>query len=94
MTHQREDLYPNPKQFKPERFLERKYSPYEFMPFGQGARRCLGAALAMFELKLVLAYILSNYELTLVDQRPEKIQRKGLGLRPGRGVKMIFQGKK
>ncbi len=94
MTHQREDLYPNPKQFKPERFLERKYSPYEFMPFGQGARRCVGAALAMFELKLAIAHILCNYELTLVDQRPEKIQRKGLGLRPGRGVKMIFKGKK
>ena len=58
-THHREDLYPNPKQFVPERFLERKYTPYEFMPFGGGNRLCIGYALAMLEMKLVLATILS-----------------------------------
>ncbi|MEM9949694.1 MAG: cytochrome P450, partial [Cyanobacteria bacterium P01_D01_bin.36] len=42
LTHQRSDLYPNPRAFRPERFLERKYSPYEFVPFGNGARRCVG----------------------------------------------------
>ncbi len=46
-THHREDLYPEPKQFRPERFLGRKYSPYEFIPFGGGNRLCLGYALAM-----------------------------------------------
>ena len=65
MTLQREDLYPNPKQFRPERFLEHKYSPYEFIPFGNGSRRCIGDALAMFEMKLALAHILSDYELSL-----------------------------
>lgn len=94
LTHQREDLYPNPKEFKPERFLERKYSPYEFIPFGGGARRCVGDALAPFELKLVLATIMSNYELSLADSRPEKLQRRGLTLSPDRGVKMILQGKR
>lgn len=39
LTHQREYLYPEPKKFKPERFLERQFSPYEFLPFG-GVRRC------------------------------------------------------
>nr|WP_041238073.1 cytochrome P450 [Gloeothece citriformis] len=94
LTHQREDLYPNPKQFKPERFLENKYSPYEFIPFGGGARRCVGDALAPFELKLVLGTIMSNYELSLADNRPEKLQRRGLTLGPARGVKMIFNGKR
>ncbi len=52
--HQREDLYPNPDEFRPERFLERSFSPYEYMPFGAGVRRCVGTALAQHELKIVL----------------------------------------
>ncbi|MCX7595892.1 MAG: cytochrome P450, partial [Fischerella sp.] len=46
LTHQRQDLYSQPKQFQPERFLAKQYSPYEFLPFGGGARSCIGAALA------------------------------------------------
>ena len=91
LAHQREDLYPQPKEFKPERFLERQFSTYEFMPFGGGVRRCLGEALAMFELKLVLATILSRYQLSLADNQPEKPHRRGLTLAPTRGVRMKIQ---
>ncbi|WP_193199540.1 cytochrome P450 [Nostoc sp. MG11] len=90
LTHHREDLYPQPKQFKPERFLERQFSPYEFLPFGGGVRRCIGEALAVFEMKLVLATILSNYQLRLADQKPERPQRRGMTLAPGNGVKMVI----
>ncbi|MDJ1184900.1 cytochrome P450 [Roseofilum casamattae] len=89
LTHQREDLYPEPKQFKPERFLERQYSAGEFLAFGGGNRRCVGAALAMFEMKLVVATLLSNYELALVDRRPLKPQRRGFFLAPPSGFKMV-----
>ncbi len=88
LLHQREDLYPNPQQFRPERFLERQYSPYEFMPFGAGTRRCIGEALAIFEMKLVLANILSNYQLILASNKPEKPARRGITLAPANGVKM------
>ena len=84
-------MYPQPKEFKPERFLERQFSTYEFMPFGGGVRRCLGEALAMFELKLVLATILSRYQLSLADNQPEKPHRRGLTLAPTRGVRMKIQ---
>lgn len=94
LTHQREDLYPNAKQFRPERFLERQYSPFEFMPFGGGVRRCMGEALAIFEMKLVLATILSNYELSLADSQPEVARRRGVILAPARGVKMVLTGKR
>jgi cytochrome P450 len=92
LLHHREDLYPEPKQFKPERFLERQFSPYEYMPFGAGARRCVGAALAEFEMKLVLATILKQYQLELAESRPVKPQRRGLTLGPAGGVKMVLKG--
>jgi len=94
LIHHREDLYPEPKQFKPERFLERQFSPYEFIPFGGGARRCIGDALAQFEMKLVLATILSRYQLALADNQPETPQRRGVTLAPARGVKMVITGQR
>lgn len=94
LTHQREDLYPQPKQFKPERFLEKQFSPYEFIPFGGGARGCIGQALSMYEMKLVLATILSNYQLALADNRLERPQRRGVVLGPANGVKMLIQGRR
>ncbi len=89
LTHQREDLYPNPLAFRPERFLERKYSPYEFIPFGNGTRRCVGDALAQFEMKLALAMMLSQQEYQLADVRPEVARRRGVTLAPSRGVRMV-----
>ena len=93
LTHHREDLYPQPKEFKPERFLQKQYTPYEFLPFGGGARRCIGEALAMFEMKLVLATIISNYQLSLLDYQSVKPKRRGVTLAPEDGVKMVFKGK-
>ncbi|BCL37635.1 cytochrome P450 [Nostoc sp. MS1] len=94
LVHQREDIYPQAKQFKPERFLERQYSPYEFIPFGGGVRRCLGEALAVFEMKLVLATILTNYQLAIADSQPELPRRRGVTLAPARGVKMMITEKR
>lgn len=88
LTHQREDIYPEPKKFKPERFLERQFSPYEYIPFGGGHRRCLGYAFALFEMKLVLATILSQVELELLDNRSLKPSRRGFTFTPSGGVKM------
>jgi cytochrome P450 family 110 len=93
LTHQREDIYRDRHQFKPERFLEKQFSPYEYMPFGGGARRCMGEALAMFEMKLAIATIVSRYQLALADdRRPEKPQRRGVTLAPDRSVKMTVRG--
>ncbi len=92
LTHHREDIYPEAKQFKPERFFKKQYSPSEFITFGGGARRCIGEALAQFELKLVLATILSGYDLSLASDRPEQPQRRGVTLAPANGVKMMFNG--
>ncbi|MCT7969479.1 cytochrome P450 [Laspinema sp. D1] len=92
LLHHREDLYPDSYQFKPERFLERQFSPYEFMPFGGGKRRCIGAALAAYEMKLVLATVLSGYDLKLGEGGLVKPQRRGVTLSPTGGIKMMKVG--
>ncbi|MBW4549188.1 MAG: cytochrome P450 [Symplocastrum torsivum CPER-KK1] len=94
LTHHREDLYPQAKQFKPERFLERQFTPYEFLPFGGGNRACIGMAFAQFEMKLVLATVLSRWQLELASRQPVEPVRKGALLGPAQGVPMLVRGKR
>ena len=89
LTHHRQDVYPEPKQFRPERFLERQFSPYEYLPFGGGNRRCIGMAFAQFEIKLVLATVLSHLQLALAEESPVRPVRRGITLAPAGGVKMV-----
>lgn len=77
-THRLQTLYPEPDRFNPERFLGRTFTPFEFLPWGGGSRRCLGAAFAMYEMKLVLAAILRYHRLQLLEEG-----EVGLVLRPG-----------
>lgn len=91
LLHHREDIYPEPDKFKPERFLERQYSLYEYLPFGGGNRRCIGMALALLEMKLVLATMLSRFQLDLVNSRPLKPVRRGLTIAPPGNLKMAVK---
>ncbi len=94
LTHRREDLYPQAEQFRPERFLERQFSPYEYLPFGGGNRRCIGAAFSLYEMKLVLASILSRFELALADPRPVSPVRRGLTMAPAGDLKLVVKGRR
>ena len=91
LVHQREDLYTNHRQFNPDRFLERQYSPYEFIPFGGGERGCIGMAFAQFEMKVVLATILANCELDLVRNTNLRPQRDGLVTGPNCLIEMVMK---
>ena len=93
LLHHRPDLYPEPKQFRPERFLERQFSPYEYIPFGGGNRRCLGYAFAQFEMKLVLAKILRQVNLELIQKSLARPIRRGFTLVPSGGVRMVAVSK-
>lgn len=87
MLHWREELFPEPARFRPERFLERTFSPFEFMPYGAGARRCIGAAFAHQALQVIVATLLRACELTL-HPKEERAVRQGVGIGPGNGVRM------
>lgn len=94
LTHHREDIYPQPKQFKPERFLERQFSPYEYLPFGGGNRRCIGMAFAQFEMKLILATVLLHFQLALTHRLPVKPVRRGVTLAPPQGMRMVVKSQR
>ena len=91
--HHRQDLYPNPQQFNPQRFLDKAYTNYEYLPFGGGNRRCIGSALAILEMKLVTATILSRWQLELESDRPMLPVRRGLTLAPPASFKMRLTSK-
>jgi cytochrome P450 family 110 len=94
LIHHREDLYPQSKQFNPERFLERQFSTSEYLPFGGGNRRCIGMAFALFEMKVVLATVLSRWQMELADSKPVQPVRKGFLFSPGGGVQMVVTGRR
>jgi cytochrome P450 len=75
-AHFHHDTYPQPEQFSPERFLTRSYSPFEFLPFGGGNRRCIGAAFALYEMKLVLATLLLHVDFELLTTQPIRVVQR------------------
>ncbi len=93
IIHQRPDIYPDPKQFRPERFLERQFAPHEYLPFGGGHRRCIGSALAMMELKLSMATLLQEFELMLPRPRPIEPARRGLTMAPPASMRFRVKSK-
>jgi cytochrome P450 len=89
LVHRREDVYPEPHRFRPERFLEQPAGTYTWLPFGGGVRRCLGASFALFEMKAVLRVIAERTVLRPVRPEPERIRHRVITLTPARGAEVI-----
>lgn len=87
-AHRRPQTYPQPYEFQPQRFLDRKFTPYEFLPFGGGMRSCIGAALSLYEMKLVLATVLADYRLELVTTGEVKPARRGITFVPSKNFQL------
>jgi cytochrome P450 len=86
-------LYPAPDAFRPERFLERSYSPFELFPFGGGARRSLGAAFAAYHIRIVLGTLLAHHRFAPAHDRPIGTVMRGMTFGPRGGVPMIHTGR-
>jgi cytochrome P450 len=91
LTHRRPDLWPEPERFDPGRFIGRRPSPYEFFPFGGGMRRCLGMAFALYEMKVVLAEVLSRVELRLAPGYRMQRVRRSITLAPSKGMPVVVE---
>jgi cytochrome P450 family 135 len=86
------ELYPpDPSNFRPERFLEGAPEPYAFVPFGGGVRRCLGAAFAQLEMKIVLSTILARVRLRAPRPKGEKARFRGATVLPSRGGEAVVE---
>lgn len=90
LLHRNPELYPEPMTFRPERFLERSFSPFEYIPFGGGTRRCIGAAFSLYETKLVLATWLRHATFELKSTVTPKLERRNVTLSPLGGVPLTL----
>jgi cytochrome P450 len=93
LVHRRPDIYPQPNEFRPERFLEqeggRAAGTYTWIPFGGGVRRCLGAAFAQFEMECVLRELVSRRTLAPSRPRSERVYRRAITETPRHDAEVL-----
>jgi cytochrome P450 len=89
LVHQNRKVYPDPDEFRPERFLGDAPPTYAWIPFGGGVRRCLGASFALVEMRTVLRAILSRVELRAPAGSAEPVARRSFTFSPRRGGRVV-----
>lgn len=94
LTHHEPEIWSEPKNFSPERFINSSEKPYTYLPFGGGMRRCIGAAFAHYEIKIVLAEILQHTDLELTEGYIPKPIRKGIVISPADGLPISVKKKR
>jgi cytochrome P450 len=84
-------VYPEPAAFRPERFLGRPPGAFEWVPFGGGARRCVGASFATLEMQCVLSTVLRRVALRPLARRVERVRMRNIILTPARGTRVVVE---
>ncbi|MGP0101698.1 MAG: cytochrome P450 [Solirubrobacteraceae bacterium] len=99
LTNRNPRVYEDPKEFRPERFLDatggRAINSFSWIPFGGGIRRCIGASFALLEMKVILRTMLSELQPRVPDgrrwRRGELIRRRAITLVPARGASVVWE---
>lgn len=93
-VHRREDYFPEPLKFEPNRFLPEEYTnrhAYSFIPFSAGTRNCLGLKFAMIEMKIIAAYILRYFEIFTTDKFEDMVLLPNTTLTPSKDFTFSFK---
>jgi cytochrome P450 len=91
LLHRDPRFWSDPRAFNPERFLERRVRPSEYVPFGGGSRTCLGMAFALYEAKAVLARLISRTRIHAVPAPQPELALRGLIYGLSRGVSVVLE---
>ncbi len=92
---QRSHVFAEPERFHPERFLDGDVPRYAHIPFGGGARRCIGASFAVMEMKEILRAVLERVELAPTTARPERpVRHRRFTVTPSRGGRIVVAGRR
>jgi cytochrome P450 len=94
LVHADSDVYDDAQRFRPERMLGASLSPSTWLPFGGGNRRCLGANLALTELRIVLREVLRRTDLATTTAKSEKPRVSGVIQQPRRGAAIRISAKR
>jgi cytochrome P450 len=89
LLHRNPEVYDDPEEFRPERFLDGQPATYSWIPFGGGVRRCLGASFALLEMRIVIEAVLRHLDVRPAERRDERIVRRAFTLSPKRGARVV-----
>ena len=94
LSHHHPEVWRNPNEFAPDRFLGKRPSPYEFFPFGGGGRYCFGAAFALYEMKIIIAEVLSHVTLRAAPGHVIRAVRRGIVFAPSTEIPVVCEALK